>query len=552
MNGTTLTLETLDGLNSLQKLDLRKNLFSGSLGSNFLDGLRKLEVLDMSVNNITALRRGMLNGLEALSSLKLSYNQIDVIEDQAFINLKNLLALDLSHNRIVSVSTGSWTGLSLLKTLDLSHNYLRTIAVDLTVGLTNLKTLVLADNDITGIRSGSLQKHDALENLVLTDNPLSCDCQIRDFVEWLQENDIDVDGGTAVCATPPELENAHLSELKADMLTCTSEEFSSEYDSYEPIISSTGVLRFVNLTQDGAGILVEWDVQTINDVFSCDLLFIYSVDDTHETLIEQLPLSCDSTKLEMSSKLKLMLLAGAILETNSTYRLCLVLLEHHSGDNAALLPSCTDNFVYTGSRVETEGKLAFIVDSNEEYESYSVEPRAELTAFHANVTEIDTISIFMRISTPDCLVYLGIFEYEKIVLYKILNCSVQSITFRNIPTGYFDYEVCTTFENQIDYSSKSSFQQCVITKSPWSVSIENIVLLVAIGFFFMLISILILIFVYFLSRKIFFPLKPALVPNRKSPSRSILYPSMADNDGSYIDDLRQPRPFEISATLIQI
>jgi hypothetical protein len=50
------------------------------------------------------------------------------------------------------------------------------------------------------------------------------------------------------------------------MLTCTSEEWSSEYDSYEPIISSTGVLRFINLSQAGAGILVEWDVQTINDV----------------------------------------------------------------------------------------------------------------------------------------------------------------------------------------------------------------------------------------------------------------------------------------------
>lgn len=140
--------------------------------------------------------------------------KIDVLEDHAFSHLSTLTRLDLASNQIVAVSSSSLAHLDNLITLDLTHNFLPSLTSDLIMPFRNLQDLRLDDNDITMVDPEIPTAKLKLKRFSLSDNPLNCDCNLLDFANWLSNSTLEEeDKFSAVCATPPALENGILTQV---------------------------------------------------------------------------------------------------------------------------------------------------------------------------------------------------------------------------------------------------------------------------------------------------------------------------------------------------
>lgn len=72
-----------------------------------------------------------------------------------------------------------------------------------------------------------------------TDNPLNCDCQMEGLAWWLRNNSqlSRANQESAICVTPPQLENAFLIDTPVEMLTCSGDGDGDE--SLPPEISAS-------------------------------------------------------------------------------------------------------------------------------------------------------------------------------------------------------------------------------------------------------------------------------------------------------------------------
>lgn len=195
------------------ELDLSSNLLRGPLTRDLLPSLKSLESLNLDTNLLTSIHTSAFENFPFLTTLSLRHNQIDVLQDHAFSGLTSLQLLDLSYNGIVAVSGASLKHLSRLLVLNLTHNFLRfdpiackffyffrlnynfieesncfifrTLSSDLVAPLPSLKELQLDGNDISIVARDAFSTVNHLESLSLKDNPLSCDCSLKPFAEWM-------------------------------------------------------------------------------------------------------------------------------------------------------------------------------------------------------------------------------------------------------------------------------------------------------------------------------------------------------------------------------
>lgn len=162
-----------------------------------------------------------ITGFPRLITLSMRHNQIDVLQDHAFLGLNSLQVLDLGYNGIVAISGASLLHLKRLVVLDMTHNFLRALTMDLTAPLPALKELRLDGNDISIVAKNAMDSSE-LHSLSLLDNPLSCDCTLKPFAEWLGSS-VSIPAHDllgAVCATPPALEGAPLLQVPMESLSC--------------------------------------------------------------------------------------------------------------------------------------------------------------------------------------------------------------------------------------------------------------------------------------------------------------------------------------------
>ncbi|KAI4305069.1 hypothetical protein L6164_028458 [Bauhinia variegata] len=170
----------------LRSLDLSSSGFYGLVEDKGISSLKKLEILDLSQNNLNNSIFTSISGLKWLRVLKLNDNNL---ED--FVNLRNLDVLDLSNNLLngslsslglremknlgeLGLSRNKFSGnfpeclsnLSKLRILDLTDNMLSGNFPSFIVNLTLLEYLSLFENDIEGSFSlGTLANHTKLEVL---------------------------------------------------------------------------------------------------------------------------------------------------------------------------------------------------------------------------------------------------------------------------------------------------------------------------------------------------------------------------------------------------
>ncbi|XP_011301455.1 leucine-rich repeat-containing protein 15 [Fopius arisanus] len=452
MRGNRLSvsaLSALRGLKHLEDLDLSRNLLIGPLGTNLLPTMPRLRVLTLSENQLAIVKQGALGGLPNLTYLSLSHNQIDVLEDHAFRHLSALTRLDLASNQIVAVSSASLAHLDNLVTLDLTHNFLPSLTSDLIVPFKNLEDLRLDDNDITMIDPEISTSKLKLKRFTLSDNPLNCDCNILEFANWLSNSTLEEeDRSSAVCATPPALENGILTEVSPGSLLCGDPTPPMMTKLPEPQVRLSLKEFHYERTGIHQGINFLWSVEPCNQRYTCDNLIIYEEHNDSEIEIDSSPIHCQSNLMRDPCSLPITLPPSLNLQIGHKYRYCIVLFVSTSTDDFTLGLGCSD--------------LLFLEETGEKIENHpeptTAAPLERINGVHVNISDEGFLNVDVSLSLLEnhldddlCKVSVIVFAEDLFLHRKTLNCSRPVVTVPGLVPGR--YKVCASLQHLKDNGS---------------------------------------------------------------------------------------------------
>ena len=126
--------------------------------------------LDLSSNDIAAIKQGDFAGLGSVNWLDLRHNGLTSLQADAFDGLIGLQGLNLMANRLTSLPQGVFNGLPNLRGLELEHNGLRSLPVGTFGQLPSLRRLYLEYNDLRSLPLGIFDQLPSLQGLYLTTN----------------------------------------------------------------------------------------------------------------------------------------------------------------------------------------------------------------------------------------------------------------------------------------------------------------------------------------------------------------------------------------------
>uniref|UniRef100_A0A915IZG1 Uncharacterized protein n=1 Tax=Romanomermis culicivorax TaxID=13658 RepID=A0A915IZG1_ROMCU len=208
--------DDLDGLDRLQILDLNdndiayiprrlfeksKNLRVINLGSNwvnetslraFSNRLSRLTILDLSDNNISALTPKSFEKQTHLETLILSQNFLRRISRNTFLSLNHLQHVFLDKNLIQGANAIPFALPSSIRTLDLGKNFIANFPDFSKANLPNLTLLSLNDNELTTIPTGRLDKLYNLATLYLGANQKLSSIGKKAFYDLHNLRDLDL------------------------------------------------------------------------------------------------------------------------------------------------------------------------------------------------------------------------------------------------------------------------------------------------------------------------------------------------------------------------
>ncbi|KAH8280249.1 hypothetical protein KR018_000915, partial [Drosophila ironensis] len=337
------SLRSLSQCLSLRQLDLTANNLNAPLSEQTLPGMRNLENLNLNRNLIKSIQNKALANFSRLVSLSLRHNQIDVLQDHAFFGLGALDSLDLSYNGIVAISSASLQHLTRLTVLDLTHNFLRALTSDLIAPLPSLRELRLAGNDISIVARNALDGARELQSLQMQDNPLSCDCSIRPFAEWLQESQLH-SALSASCVTPPRLEGVPLLQVPVETLSCDMDNVEKDnanimqqletfakpnQSSHVNYLSEEIILHELHYSAD-YGLILTWLLNLSKKDYMCDAIFVYKEERINEILIDNSPIHCESKVVDGQNTVSVIVPDSSSLEIGESYRFCLVMVQEQN------------------------------------------------------------------------------------------------------------------------------------------------------------------------------------------------------------------------------
>eukprot|EP00913_Durusdinium_trenchii_P013296 g12479.t1 len=167
----TLPTGVFDSLLHLEHLELRDNLLE-ELGKEAFHNLPALRNLSLQNNVLRTDLVGILpklQGLSRLQNLDLSENHLRDVSPGAFVLLPSLTALDLSGNHLMNLSGAGLEELKNLQALRLADLRLVSLPTSLP---SSLRSLDARSSDLKSLDAGALEGLDHLEELHLQDNLL--------------------------------------------------------------------------------------------------------------------------------------------------------------------------------------------------------------------------------------------------------------------------------------------------------------------------------------------------------------------------------------------
>ena len=133
--------------------------------------------------------------------------------------LANLKTLDLSQNQLFGFDKELWCKMPNLETLHLSSNLISQPEMN-SACLQTLTDIYLDNNLIQTLSNSTIEHFNKmyLQKLVLNNNLFTCDCEMRDFYQWLRSNisNYVANKNALVCDRPEHLVTQTITELTAD------------------------------------------------------------------------------------------------------------------------------------------------------------------------------------------------------------------------------------------------------------------------------------------------------------------------------------------------
>ncbi|KAH9492906.1 hypothetical protein Btru_032583 [Bulinus truncatus] len=167
-------------------------------------GFPNLKTFKISYNDLSSFTKSLFDFLPSLESLyvdhcQLSSSFMSQYSDRVLKNLTNLTLLDLSYNSLDILSPKTFSENNKLTTLNINGNRFNDIPFDLTL-TPYLNYLDLRKNAIQSISKSNQDKMDRQREvlgtfqLLLEGNTLSCGCANLEFLQWLLQTKVLVDG----------------------------------------------------------------------------------------------------------------------------------------------------------------------------------------------------------------------------------------------------------------------------------------------------------------------------------------------------------------------
>ena len=166
------------GLRFLELLSVSYNDIMDIADGAFSD-MRRCKKLDVGKNELTYIKKEMFEGLESLWYLCLSYNKISNIDGSSFDHIPQCTELRLAVNELTYIKADTFEKLPQLMILDLTKNRIFDIEPGAFTKQTKLKILYLHRNRLTFLRRNVFNsQHQTNLTLLLAVNPLLCDSKM--------------------------------------------------------------------------------------------------------------------------------------------------------------------------------------------------------------------------------------------------------------------------------------------------------------------------------------------------------------------------------------
>ena len=175
------TLEDIFGpgeLMNLEYLDLSRNMITSLTAPCILTRFYSLKVINLAYNSIgkvSEIDENVFHHLTRLEVIDLSDNQLEVIPSAALYQLVNLKKLFLDYNKIDQITEDDLNCISKLDELSMTFNLLRSVPDIFSRKLPNLHLLNLHGNKIEVVSSDSLSS--------ISDNLLGLDLGFNDLTD---------------------------------------------------------------------------------------------------------------------------------------------------------------------------------------------------------------------------------------------------------------------------------------------------------------------------------------------------------------------------------
>ncbi|XP_069805182.1 platelet glycoprotein Ib alpha chain [Dendropsophus ebraccatus] len=181
-NFKSLSASSFKAFKQLTELEATNN------GMSSFDIDIPLMIEELNLANNTLQKLPQVSQLSGLIILQLSHNQITTIPQDAFKGLKKLTRLELQHNSIAILDDEVFEDLHSLKHLDLSYNELRSLPDHLLSQTGDLEILYLSGNWLTEIPDNFFGELE-LTYVYLENNSWNCNCALKYFKNWLEEDE---------------------------------------------------------------------------------------------------------------------------------------------------------------------------------------------------------------------------------------------------------------------------------------------------------------------------------------------------------------------------
>ncbi|KAF5305510.1 hypothetical protein FQA39_LY01601 [Lamprigera yunnana] len=165
-----LSKNTFSATPNLKSLNVSYNSYLSVIPSTFLHKLLHLETIDLSHLSLKSLGNDMFSKSSNLKNIYLSNNDLTEILENVFLNLRNLTVIDLSHNNINTIRQGAFVNIMNIQKLSLKQNQLNSFKGEFFNTGTSLEVIDISDNHISYLFPSSFRIHPRLRELYAARN----------------------------------------------------------------------------------------------------------------------------------------------------------------------------------------------------------------------------------------------------------------------------------------------------------------------------------------------------------------------------------------------